>query len=115
MTDDNLVIAISLKLSNDILDSILKGNRSDLDVQFLITMAKSYKIYLNEILGKPKNDHERMTNSIFSIILENIEKERKLPVQFGERIVNELIDLLAKHFKVKVVETMNKPEYKKLL
>lgn len=110
MADNKLMaISVSLYMTNKYLDSIIQGNKTELDVHLVLAMCASYRQNFEDILGKSENEHQNLSNQVFKFILNQVEKDKKLPMMGG--LENQLVVMMAKAFKVELAKVNAKGEY----
>lgn len=109
MTDNKMAISVCLYTTNKYLDSIIAGNRSDLDVHLVLAMCASYRQNFDLIIGKSENEHQTLSHQVFKYILDQVEKTKKIPIMGG--LEDKLIVMMAKAFKTELSKVNANGEY----
>lgn len=110
--NERLVFSTSLYFISKVVDDFIAGKTNETDsLRLLLAMSSSYKQSLTTLLGEPKNEHQSISFSLFKMILETIERDKKLPTQFGDKIINELILMLCKQFKEQINKIQIEKDY----
>ncbi len=97
MSDSKLTLSVCHYICGKYIDSVIEGHRSDLDLHLILAMCASYRQNFDLILGNAQNEHQDLSNQVFKYILEQVEKDKKIPILGG--LEDKLIQLMAKAFK----------------